>query len=250
MSAPFELTYNTIKINKIVLFTSFIVLLFIGTLNQWLIAIAIYIVKGLLGTTVVHRGLSHKAFKMHKWVEYPLAAISLAGTSASVIGWVAIHREHHRYSDKENDPHSPLHMPNSHVQLMIFKKPVNSLYAADLLKIKFYRKLHQYHWLLTIIPVCVLYFIDPMAPLYAWLVPCFLQYQAGTTVNHLNHIKFGYRNFDTKDQSYNNWITGLLCLGEGWHNNHHNDPGNVNFGSKWWEFDLGYQFSKLIRTKD
>lgn len=249
MKHLFELTYTTARFNRYLLLCSFILFLFIGNAEQWLIAISVYLFKGLLGTAVIHRGLTHKAFKMRKWVEYPLAAISLAGTSASVVGWVAIHREHHRYSDTEKDPHSPVHMPRYNVQFMVFKKPVNSFYAADLLKIKFYRKLHQYHWLLTIIPMLILFLIDPWAPLYAWLVPNFIQSQAGTTVNHVNHSKFGYRNFDTKDQSYNNWITGILCLGEGWHNNHHNDPGNANFGFKWWEFDIGYQFSRLIRTK-
>jgi stearoyl-CoA desaturase (delta-9 desaturase) len=249
MNNPFQLTYSTSVFNRYLLLVSFIIFLFIGNSEQWLIAIVGYLFKGLLTTAVIHRGLSHKAFKMPKWIEYPLATISLAGTSASVIGWVAMHREHHRYTDTEKDPHSPVHMPGYNVQFMVFKQPVNSFYAADLLKIKFYRKLHQYHWLLTIIPILILFLIDPLAPLYAWLVPNFFQVQAGTTVNHINHLKFGYRNFDTKDQSYNNWITAFLCFGEGWHNNHHNNPKNPNFGVKWWEFDLGYQFIRLIRKK-
>ena len=246
----FSLTATTSRYYRYCLLIVFVGFIFIGTTEQWLIALGVYLFKGLLGTSVVHRCLTHKSFTMHKWIEYPLAALSLAGTASSVLGWVAVHREHHRYSDTEKDPHSPVHMPWYHVQFMKWKdpdRPVNILYAADLLKVKFYRDLHNYHWLLAFGPALILFFIDPLAPLYAWFVPVYISIQAGVSVNSFNHMSFGYRNFNTNDNSHNNFITGIICLGEGWHNNHHKDPANPNFGSRWWEFDIGYQFCRLIR---
>lgn len=249
MKYPFQLTPTTIKINKLVLGLSVILLLLFGSPIHWLVAFGIYVIKGLLGTAVIHRGLSHKAFKMSKRVEYLLAAIALAGTNSTVITWVSVHRQHHRNSDQPGDPHSPLHMSYLDVQFMRFKSPLDIFSAPDLIRQPFYTWLHRWHFLISLVIATVLFFIDPLAVLYCWLVPNFIQSHAGTTVNGLNHLKFGYRNFDTKDNSHNNWITGILCLGEGWHNNHHNDPANANFSVKWWEFDLGYYVTKLIRQR-
>ena len=57
------------------------------------------------------------------------------------------------------------------------------------------------------------------------------------SVNSLSHV-FGYRNYPTKDNSRNNWLVALLSSGEGWHNNHHEDPAAANTRHRWWEFDL------------
>jgi stearoyl-CoA desaturase (delta-9 desaturase) len=250
MQNPFRLTFESIAIYRFILFTAVLYLLYAGTYEQWLIALGVYVVKGTIGTAVIHRGLSHKAFKMHKWVEYTLATIAIAGSSGSVITWVSVHRKHHRYADQPNDPHSPNHIPYIDVQLINFRQPVEVFYAIDIIRQPYYVMMHNWHWLLGILVAVVIYCIDPFAVIYAWLVPNFIQtYAAGSTVNALNHIKFGYRNFDTKDNSHNNFITGILCFGEGWHNNHHNDPANPKFGVKWWEVDTGWLFSKLISIK-
>jgi stearoyl-CoA desaturase (delta-9 desaturase) len=58
-------------------------------------------------------------------------------------------------------------------------------------------------------------------------------------VNSLTHV-FGYRNYDTDDDSRNNWFVTLLTAGEGWHNNHHADPSSASVQHRWWEIDLNY----------
>lgn len=249
MKNIFRLTEKSILINRYILLSGFLLLLYYGTLTHWLIVLGVYVVKGLMGTAVIHRGLSHRAFKMSTWVERLLGGISLLGTNSTPITWVAVHRQHHRFSDHKGDLHSPQIYPYWDVQLMRFHDPIDLTYAPDLVRQPYYAWLFRYHWALSYSIALVLLLIDPMLLLCAWLAPNFIQSHAGTTVNALNHINFGYRNFDTKDSSHNNWITGICCLGEGWHNNHHNDPANPNFGVKWWEFDLGYQFVKLIRQK-
>jgi stearoyl-CoA desaturase (delta-9 desaturase) len=64
-------------------------------------------------------------------------------------------------------------------------------------------------------------------------------------VNSVTHI-WGYRNYDTPDDSRNNPIVGLLACGEGWHNNHHADPVAARHGHKWWEIDIAWGAIRLL----
>jgi stearoyl-CoA desaturase (delta-9 desaturase) len=59
------------------------------------------------------------------------------------------------------------------------------------------------------------------------------------SVNSFTHV-WGYRTFDTPDDSRNNWLVGLLSNGEGWHNNHHAEPRCAAHGQRWWELDVSY----------
>jgi len=64
-------------------------------------------------------------------------------------------------------------------------------------------------------------------------------------VNSATHM-WGYRNYETTDDSRNLWWVGLLAFGEGWHNNHHADPASASMQVRWWEFDLNYQVIRLL----
>jgi len=66
-------------------------------------------------------------------------------------------------------------------------------------------------------------------------------------VNSASHM-FGYRNYETTDDSRNCWWVGLIAYGEGWHNNHHAYPRMAKHGHKWWEFDATYQLIRLLRV--
>ncbi len=59
------------------------------------------------------------------------------------------------------------------------------------------------------------------------------------SVNSLTHL-FGYRNHETGEHSQNNWFVAFVAAGEGWHNNHHDDPACCSVQHRWWEFDLTY----------
>jgi stearoyl-CoA desaturase (delta-9 desaturase) len=58
-------------------------------------------------------------------------------------------------------------------------------------------------------------------------------------INSAAHM-WGYRNYDTRENSRNNWLFALLTNGEGWHNNHHADPRSAVHGHRWWELDVTY----------
>ena len=61
------------------------------------------------------------------------------------------------------------------------------------------------------------------------------------SVNSLTHL-YGYRSYETGENSRNNWLVALLASGEGWHNNHHQDPASASNSHRWWEFDAIYLF--------
>ncbi len=83
--------------------------------------------------------------------------------------------------------------------------------------------------------------------LWGGLVRIFLVHHATFSVNSVCHT-FGKREYETKDQSRNEWIVGLLTFGEGWHNNHHAFPRSAFHGLHWWQFDLsGYIIRALER---
>jgi stearoyl-CoA desaturase (delta-9 desaturase) len=65
------------------------------------------------------------------------------------------------------------------------------------------------------------------------------------SVNSLSHL-FGYRNYETDEDSRNNWFVALLTVGEGWHNNHHEDPSSASVQHRWWEVDISYYEIKLL----
>jgi fatty-acid desaturase len=65
------------------------------------------------------------------------------------------------------------------------------------------------------------------------------------SVNSITHL-FGYRNYATNENSRNNWLVALLTVGEGWHNNHHEDPASASVQHRWWEIDITYYEIKLL----
>ena len=64
-------------------------------------------------------------------------------------------------------------------------------------------------------------------------------------VNSIGHL-FGRQRFDTGEGSRNNLVLGYLAMGDGWHNNHHRAPSSARHGFAWYEFDLSYQFIRLL----
>jgi hypothetical protein len=67
----------------------------------------------------------------------------------------------------------------------------------------------------------------------------------GNVINGVGHYT-GYRNFDTKDESRNIIPLGLWIVGEELHNNHHADPRSAKFKAKWYEFDVGWVYIRLL----
>ncbi len=243
----FNASRTSLIVYQVLAYLSLIVFVFYGTFEQLLIAIGLYFFFATIGGTVTyHRLLSHRSFECPKWFEYFGTIIGCIGGSGSSLAWVAIHREHHRFTDQEKDPHSPLFKSIFRVQFLSMMEEPNPRYVLDLLRSKFHYKMHQYYWMPNLIYIAFLYWLDPFAVIYAYFVPTLFVWHAGSFINSVNHT-LGYKNFETKDNSKNNLVTGYLISGEGWHNNHHAKASDPQFGKKWWEFDLGWQIIKLVR---
>jgi stearoyl-CoA desaturase (delta-9 desaturase) len=173
-------------------------------------------------------------------------------SQGSPISWVTIHRGyHHRYADTDRDPHSPEHgFWHSYIGWM-FKLRVggmNPKYIPDLLRDKDCLFFHKYYNEILFGSHLLLILISFDFWLYAVLLPVFItfhSYSINTSVNH--YTKFGYKNYETKDNGLNVvWLFPLL-LGEAWHNNHHGNTKSATFGKNKWELDPTYWLIKLIK---
>lgn len=211
-----------------------------------------------------HRLLTHGSFQCPRWLERTFSLLGVCALQDSPLRWVAIHRMHHQYSDRRPDPHSPLvNFFWGHVGWLVKEnRDVGTLemfekYARDLLQDRFHRKLHSnFNWLW-------LYFLHAIviglvalgvgwliyrewggalqfgASIFVWgvIVRTVYVWHITWAVNSASHL-WGYRNYDTGEDSTNNWLVALLTNGEGWHNNHHADQRSAAHGHRWWEFDV------------
>lgn len=220
-----------------------------GSWYHWIGALFVYFLTGCFGMTMTfHRLLSHRSWNAPKWFEKVGTFLGTYGLTGSSLGWVAIHREHHRYSDTEEDPHSPEHDGFIKTQwLSMFHRP-NIRYVKDLLRDPYHTFLHRNYFYIHFAAIAILTLIDPFSVVWAWGVPAAILWNAGSAVNTVNHM-FGYRNYETQENSRNNFLTGYLIWGEGWHNNHHADSKNPIFGQRWWEVDPGGFFIQVLQKR-
>jgi stearoyl-CoA desaturase (delta-9 desaturase) len=245
----FSVSKKSLIIYQILAHLSLLIMIIYGSWQQWIISICLYVLISTIGGTITyHRLISHRSFNSPPWFEYIGTILASLGGNGSSITWAAIHREHHRYTDKEKDPHSPKYHSFFKIQFLSMLDKPNIRYVPDLLRSKFHLWIHQYYWIINIIYVTIIMILDPFAIIYAYFVPTLMVWHAGSLINTLNHTH-GYRNYDTTDISTNNLITGYLVGGEGWHNNHHAMPSNPSFKKNWWEFDLGYFIINLVKKK-
>jgi len=211
-------------------------------------AIAVYFVTGCLGITVTfHRLLTHKSYETYAWVRKLGTIFGTLGGVGSSIGWVSIHRQHHRFSDTDKDPHSPKFGWLRSFYGSVLKTP-KVQYVTDLLRDRFQVRMHEHYWKINFVYAVAILLLGGTE---WWLVlhvfPSFILWTTMGLVNTLGHT-WGYRNYpDTREDSRNNWLSGLVAWGEGWHNNHHGDPNNYSFQVKWWEFDMSKWIIKLIK---
>lgn len=194
-----------------------------------------------------HRLMAHRSFKTYKWLERSLAVIGCLTIQRSPLEWVAHHRVHHAFSDQKQDPHNSRRgFWWSHI-LWVVKRDERldeyetlQPFARDIARDPFMKKLfHKWvHVGLQVILGMMFVGIGGWS-MVVWAV--FLRlvvgYHITFFVNSVCH-KFGYRSYDTNDNSRNCWWVALLTFGEGWHNNHHQQPQRATTGVRWWEVDM------------
>ncbi len=225
-----------------------------------------------------HRLLAHRSFSCPFWLEKFFVIVALCCFQDAPARWVAAHRIHHNHADDEPDPHSPLvSFLWSHVGWMLVDNHgLNKIsnyerYVRDMLRQPFYLTLERGFVPIGVYLAHAVLFFAVAFGVGCWIGPSEAslaadadasRWMAGLqlglsvlvwgvflrtvvvwhitwSVNSLTHM-FGYRNYDTDEESRNNWFVAILTSGEGWHNNHHADPAAASNRRRWWEFDLIY----------
>ena len=218
-----------------------------GNVTDWLITLAVYSIVAVGLTMTYHRCLSHRSFEF-RWLwlrNFWITVCSVGGGFSSPLAWVAIHREHHRHTDTERDRHLGTklqYLPGLHLKSMLIEPRLK--YAVDIARDPWCNLMHKHHFKLHFLWAIILFTINPWLVISAYLVPVCLLWHAGNFVNSLSHL-YGYRNFETRDQSKNNWFVATIFFGE-WHNNHHAHPGSAKHGHRWWEIDIAYWMIMLL----
>ncbi|EDX83411.1 Fatty acid desaturase subfamily [Synechococcus sp. PCC 7335] len=203
-----------------------------------------------------HRLLSHRSFQVPKWLEYAIAFIGALALQGGPIFWVAGHRLHHAHTeDEQEDPYSAKRgFWWSHMLWMVypddkfFDYTQYHRYARDLAKDPFYRWLNRYFIFLQIPLGLVLYALGGWSfVIYGIFLRTVLLWHSTWFINSVTHM-WGYRTFESKDNSRNLWWAAIVTYGEGWHNNHHAYPNVARAGWRWWEIDVTWWSIWLLKS--
>jgi stearoyl-CoA desaturase (delta-9 desaturase) len=194
-----------------------------------------------MGITVgFHRYLTHRGFRAGPLVKATLLVLGSMAVEGSAIAWAANHRKHHALSDREGDPHSPADgFFHAHVGWLFDGQVADQVvYARDLRADRMVMWISRTWPLWAAMSLVIPFLVGGWSGLlWGGLVRIFLTHHVTWSVNSVCHT-FGKRPYQTKDRSRNQWVVGLLALGEGWHNNHHAFPRSALHGLRWWQFDL------------
>jgi len=206
-------------------------------------------------TIFLHRHQSHNALNLHPIVSHFFRFWLWLTTGMVTKEWVAIHRKHHAKCETREDPHSP--------QVYGIKKLLlqgSELYREEAKNQETLEKYGQGtpdDWIernlysrYPIIGIILMLLLDValfgvigitvFAVQMLW-IPIF----AAGVINGIGHF-WGYRNFETGDASRNISPWGILIGGEELHNNHHAHSHSARLSNKWWEFDIGWFYIRLM----
>ncbi len=216
-----------------------------------IITVVMYAITGHGVTVGFHRHFTHRAFKAKPWLRVALAVAGSMAVQGSVIGWVADHRKHHRFSDRDGDPHSPWRYGKSLRALTkgVFWAHLGWLFDAEHTSQQRFapelvgdrtiaRVSAKFHYLVVasmLIPPLVggLWGWSFTAALTAFfwgsLVRVALLHHVTFAINSVCHVT-GRHPFKTRDNSGNVWWLAIPSMGESWHNAHHADPISARHG--------------------
>ena len=187
-----------------------------------------------------HRFYSHFSFKAPSWYPYVVNFLGIFAGAGPAMTWAAVHRQHHAYSDTDDDPHShstkgwfPVYVNTWGWGFQIKRRFIKRLMMDPILR-WFY---HNY-FKLNIAIVIVLTLIDPLLMVFGYALPVVLAFHGYGLLNILGH-RGGKPN--------NSWVANILTAGEGWHANHHKRGGDYRIGWTRWQFDPTARFIELIR---
>lgn len=196
-------------------------------------------------STTYHRSLTHRAVTFTPWLERVFVTFACMAGTGSPIMWVMTHRQHHRFADKEGDPHPPQSVWKTFFGVY---PRVSSYGIRDIARVRYYAWWHRYYFAILGAYGLLLAAVSVDLFIYLFALPIFISISVSNLLNWFGHKKSAasYRNFELRDYSQNNPWMGYLVFGEGWHNNHHRYPGSARFGLFKGEFDLSFAVIRLL----
>jgi stearoyl-CoA desaturase (delta-9 desaturase) len=206
-------------------------------------------------TLYLHRSQAHRAVSFHPAVAHFMRFWLWLTTGMVTKEWVAIHRKHHQAADTESDPHSPrvygiwrvlfggafLYHAASKDTEMIEKLGQGT--PNDWIERKLYTPHSRLGILLMLVIDLVLF--GPWGFVVWGVQMIWVPFFAAGVINGAAHW-WGYRNYDVKDTSRNLWPIAFWIGGEELHNNHHGDGASAKFSKRWWEFDIGWMYIRIL----
>ena len=204
----------------------------------------------------LHRLWSHNSYKTNKLVEFILVMMSSGTLQGPVLSWASNHYKHHTYTDKDQDPHSPLKFKNrvvgflwSHIGWMIIGgsyQPIDKITMVKLGRSKLLKWQLQYYWqvavFMNIVPPALLGYLIGGTAMSAYAGFLFIgigraiQQHATFCVNSMCHFLGSKKYY--KGTAGDIWWMALFLLGENWHNFHHAFPSDYRNGARWYHFDV------------
>ncbi len=205
---------------------------------------ASHFIRAIALTLAFHRYFAHRTFQMHRVTRFLWALVGTAAMQKGPLWWAGHHVNHHRFADRDGDPHSPSvsGVYYAHIGWFLNDTRHDSLEPGNPV-VRDFSTAPELAWLdrWHVVPptaLAVLLYLAGGLPLLVWgfCVPTMTLAHATFAINTVNHL-FGSRRFDTPDDSRNNAVTAFFAAGEGWHNNHHRYQRAARNGFYWWEFD-------------
>ena len=213
---------------------------------------AAHFVRAVGLTLAFHRYYAHRAFKMGRITRFVWTFIGTAAMQKGPLWWAGHHVNHHKFADREGDPHSPMVSGVYYAHLGWFlndtkydRVEATNPVIRDFSTVPEIAFLDRFFGVPPLMMAVALYLAGGM-PWVVWgfCLPTMTLAHATFAINSINHM-FGSRRFETVDESRNNPLTAFFAAGEGWHNNHHRFQRAARNGFYWWEFDITWY---VIRT--
>lgn len=217
-------------------------------------AVILWWVAGSLGIGLgYHRLLTHRGFKVPKWLEYTLSICGTLAIQSGPLSWVTTHRLHHAFTETDRDPHSPIRgFYWAHMGWIMRGTAQNQPQAAkqrycpDFANDRFHQILDKYYYLSSVVVAIALFFIGGWSMiLWGVFLKTVFGWHSTWLVNSATHV-WGGRRFESRDDSRNNPLIAAITFGEGWHNNHHAYPRSARHGLAWYEFDINWIQIRLL----
>lgn len=235
-----------------------------GGWTAWTIFGAMYLLHVFALTAGYHRYFSHKTFKTSRAFQFILAVLGTTAAQRDPLWWASHHRMHHQNADTPDDPHSPrLHgFWWAHIGWVMKRELAETRFD----KIRDFSKYSELLWLnrhpyappfvfaTLLLGLGAMFHAlrpewgatGPQFLFYGFFLSTVAVYHVTFCINSVAHL-YGQRRYAVDDDSRNNWLLGLLAMGEGWHNNHHRYSVCARQGFRWWEIDLSYLVLRVLQ---